>query len=211
MLADLRHEGLEQPLRNLVGAVVVLAIAREVALNLKVIGHVGSKNPLALLVGDIDVTAEHLDLGILDCGKAVDHVAEARDTGSERAAHVGVDKRKLGSLVVILVMHIVDSVQRVHVQVCQPFQHDVVLLHHLVVVQVLAGNRGDIRSDLHARGQACLLVAPAVDGVEQRLGKVRAGTEELHLFAGLGCGDAAADGVVVTPNRAHHVVVLVLD
>ena len=87
-------------------------------------------------------------------------------------------------------------------------------MHDLVVVEVLARNRGELGADLHVLAGLLveeLLVLAAVDGVEQTLRQVGARSEELHLLAGLGCGDAAADAVVVTPDGTHHVVVLVLD
>ena len=53
-------------------------------------------------------------------------------------------------------------------------------------------------------------VAAAIDRIEQRLGEVDAGTEELHLLAETHCRDAAGDTVVITPERPHQVVVFVL-
>ena len=69
MLLDLSDESLEQPLCNLVCAVVILSVAWEVALNLEVISHVGCENSLAFLVGDVDVAAENLYLCVLDCAE----------------------------------------------------------------------------------------------------------------------------------------------
>ena len=62
------------------------------------------------------------------------------------------------------------------------------------------------RRDLIARH----LVAAAVDGVEQRLGEIDAGAEELHLLAEPHRRNAAGDAVIVAPMRPHQVVVLVL-
>ena len=104
-------------------------------------------------------------------------------------------------------MHVLDEVQHVDVQAGQPVQHLDVLGQHLIVGQVLAGNGGVVGAAL----LVALLVHTAVDGVQQALGQVGAGTEELHLLAGLGGRHAAADGVVIAPHGLHHVVVLVLD
>ena len=127
-------------------------------------------------------------------------MAEARDAGGKGAAHVGVDEGHLGGLIVVLVVHILDEVQDVDVEAGQPVHHHIVLFHDLVVVQVLAGDGSVGRAHLFAQ----LFVHTAVDGVEQALGQVGAGAEELHLLA-------AADGIVVAPDRLHHVVVLILD
>ena len=140
-------------------------------------------------------------------------MGEAGDTGREGAAHVGVDEGHLGGLVVVLVVHVLDEVQDVDVEVGEPVHHEVELVHDLVVVEVLAGDGRVLRADLHVVALLVheLLVLAAVDGVVQALGEVGAGAEELHLLAGLGGRDAAADGVVVAPDRTHDVVVLVLD
>ena len=138
-------------------------------------------------------------------------MAESCDTRCKRATHVGIDKGKFSGFVVVLVVHVVDQVQRVHVDTCEPFEHHIVLVHHFVVVQHVARNRGKFRTDLHAGHQAAFFVLAAVDGVEESLGEVCAGAEELHFLTGLRCRNAAANAVVVTPNRAHHVVVFVLD
>ncbi len=200
VLGDLGHERLEQPDGDVVDAVVVVAVLGEVTLDLVV-------DDDALLVAD------GLDLGVLHGRDGVDDVGEARDAGREGAADVGVDEGHLGGLVVVLVVHVLDEVQDVDVQLGQPVHHEVELVHDLVVVEVLGSDRGVLRADLHVVALLVheLLVLAAVDGVVEALGKVGAGTEELHLLAGLGSGDAAADGVVVAPDRTHDVVVLILD
>ena len=191
---DLLQEAAQQLDGDVIGAVIIVAVLREVALDL-VIGDE------ALLVADA------LDLGVLDGGQRVDHMAEARNAGGKGAADIGVDQGHLGSLVVVLVVHILDEVQDVDIQPGQPVHHDIVLGHDLVVVEILGGDGRVSGADLLAE----LLIDAAVDGVQQALGEVRAGTEELHLLAGLGGGNAAADGVVIAPDRLHDIVVLILD
>ena len=191
---DLLEEAAQQLDGDVIGAVIIVAVLREVALDL-VIGNE------ALLVADA------LDLGVLDGGQGVDHMAEAGNAGSEGAADIGVDQGHLGSLIVVLVVHILDEVQDVDIQPGQPVHHDVVLGRDLAVVEVLGGDGGVSGADLLAE----LLIDAAVDGVKQALGEVRTCAEELHLLAGLGGGNAAADGVVIAPDRLHDVVVLILD
>ena len=140
-------------------------------------------------------------------------MGEAGDARGEGAAHVGVDEGHLGGLVVVLVVHVLDEVQDVDVELGQPVHHHVELVHDLVVVKVLGGDGGVLGANLHVVALLVheLLVLAAVDGVVQALGEVGTGAEELHLLAGLGGGHAAADAVVVTPDGTHDVVVLVLD
>ena len=134
-------------------------------------------------------------------------MGEACDTGGKSTAHIGVDESHFRCLVVIFIMHILDGVQGIHIEACQPVHHPVILADDLVVLQVLSLVRRVLRSYL----LAALRVAAAVQGVKQTLGQVRAGPEELHFLTGLCCGYAAADGVVVAPYRPHHVVILILD
>ena len=163
-LLDHLKEGAQQPDADLVGAVIVVAILREVALDLEA----GGKTHLV---------AHDLDLGVLDGAQGVDDVGEAGDTGGEGAADIGVDEGHLSLFVVVLVVHILDEVQHVDVQAGQPVQHLDVLGQHLVVVQVLAGDGGVVGAAL----LVALLIHTAVDGVQQALCQVCTCTEELHF------------------------------
>ncbi len=193
-LLDHLEEGAQQPDADLVGAVVVVAVLREVALHLKAGGKTG-------------LVAHHLDFSVLDGTQGVDDVGEACDAGGKGTADIGINEGHLGFLIVVLVVHILDQVQHVDVQAGQPVQHLDILGQDLVIVQVLAGDGGVVGAAL----LMALLVHAAVDGVQQALGQIGAGTEELHLLAGLGGRHAAADGVIIAPDGLHDVIVLVLD
>ena len=78
-LLDHLKEGAQQPDADLVGTVVVVAVLREVALDLEA----GGKTHLV---------AHDLDLGVLDGAQGVDDVGEAGDAGGEGAADIGVDE-----------------------------------------------------------------------------------------------------------------------
>ena len=88
-------------------------------------------------------------------------------------------QRHLQLLIAVLVVHIVNYVQRVDVQLREPFHHLVVLVHYVVVVEVISHNRTVLGSDLHLHH----LVHAAVYSVQQALCEVRSRTEELHLLA----------------------------
>ena len=112
------------------------------------------------------------------------------------------------SLVRVLVVHVVDDVERRDVLGGQPVHEAVHPRHDGVVVQHLAGNRFGLGTDLHAAG----LVHAAVDCVQQSFSQVSTCAEELHLFADHHRADAAGNGVVVAIEvRAHQIVVFVLD
>ena len=190
---NFRKEGLEHPLCNLVRAVVVVAVAREVALD--------------LVVHDDAVVVDGLYLCVLDRRERVDDMGEARYTRRKRAAHIRVDERHLRRLVVVFIVHVLDDIQRIHVDMREPVHHALILHDDVVILEVLRTDRTVGRADLHARH----FVHAAVDRVEQAFCEVRACAEELHLLARLCRRYAAADGVVVAPRGLHHVVVLVLD
>ena len=61
MLLNLLHEGLEEPYRNVIGPVVIVAVLGEVSLNLVVCYQSG-------------FIPDGLDLGVLDGGQRVDYM-----------------------------------------------------------------------------------------------------------------------------------------
>ena len=140
-------------------------------------------------------------------------MGEACDTGCEGTPYIGIDESHLSCLIVIFIVHILDQVQDVYIDSCQPVHHQVILMHHLVIIKILGGDRCVLRTSLHRLSVLCLvlLVFTAVDRVEQALRKVCACSEELHLFTCLGSGYAATDAVVIAPYRTHHIIILILD
>ena len=153
------------------------------------------------------VVAHRLDLGVLDRRQAVGGVRQPGDAAGERAQHVAVVQRHLDRLVAVLVVHVVDAVERVDVGLGEPVHHRIEPVHHLVIVQHVAGHGRELRPDL----VAAHLVASAIERVQQGLGQVHARAEELHLLADAHRRDAAGDGAVVAPLRPHQVVGFVLD
>ena len=65
-------------------------------------------------------------------------MAETGDTRGKRAAYIGIYERQLGRLVEILIMHIVNKVQGIHVYTCQPFHHIVETWHEFIVCNDVA-------------------------------------------------------------------------
>ena len=179
---------------DLVHTVVVVAVLGEVALH-RVVHH------------DAVLVPDGLDLGVLDGAQGVGHNGQARDAGGEPAGDLLVVQGHLNALVAVLVVHVVDDVQRVHIHPGQPLHHVVEALHHVLVVQVLVGDGAEAGAHLLLAD----FVHAAVDGVQQALGQVGAGAEELHLLAHPHAGHAAGDGVVVAVGHPHQVVVLILD
>ena len=149
----------------------------------------------------------HTHLSELDGGERIGNDGKARYARSPGAHHVPVMQGHLECLVVIFVVHIVYDLECIDIDLREPAHHLLELVHHVVIFKIIACHRGICRGNLLAAN----LVAAAVDGVEQALGEVRAGTEELHLLPYAHRGDAAGYAVVVAIFNAHEVVVLVLD
>ena len=113
----------------------------------------------------------------------------------------------LPRLIGIFIMHVMDDVHGIGIQPRCILQHLFIVGAHPVVLQHLAGERLDTRHD----DAALYLVHAAIDGVQKGLCQVAPRAEELHLFAHAHGRDTAGNGIVVAVDRAHDIVVLVLD
>jgi hypothetical protein len=164
--------------------------------------------PFVLIVDDQPGRriAGDTDLSVLDRAEAVGHHRKAGDAECHGPENVAIVESHLQPFVEILVVHVVNAVHRVHVSTRQPLHCCIELGHHVIVVKEVARDRQRLRRDLIAR----YLIAATIDRVEQRLCEIDAGAEELHLLAETHCRHAAGDAVVVAPERAHQIVVLIL-
>ena len=114
----------------------------------------------------------------------------------------------LDGLVCVAIVAVVDDVEGLNVGANHPVEHLLVALPHVVEVEGAVALDGLVAfHDL----LAAHFVAAAVDGVEQGLGGVHAGAEELHLLADAHGGHAARDGGVVAPVGADLRIGLVLN
>ena len=120
---------------DLVDAVVVVTVLGELTLGLEV-------DDDAILVAD------GVDLGVLDGGQGVSHDGKASDARSEPAVHVLVVQSHLNALVAVLVVHVVNDVQRVDVHASEPLHHVVVLGHNVVVIERIALDGAVLGADL---------------------------------------------------------------
>ena len=131
-------------MRDLIDTVVVVAVLGEVALDL-VIG-----NKAGLIAND-------LDLGVLDGGKRVGHDGETGNAGGKPTMDVLVMQGHLQALVAVLIMHVVNDVERIHIHAREPRHHVAVLGNNVVVVEVVAAQLDDTsvppdrRSSRHGR------------------------------------------------------------
>jgi hypothetical protein len=195
VLAYLLHEAGDDARRNLIDSIVIIA-------------ELGCRGIIdVLIVNDQSVLVAHdANLSVLDRAQAVGDHRKAGDPERHRSQNVAIVKRHFEALVEVLVVHIVDTIHRMHISAGKPFHGLIEFGHDVVEVEDVAGNRQCLGGDLIAG----YLIPTAIDRIEQRLREVDAGAKELHLLAESHGRDAAGDAVVVPPEGAHQIVVFVL-
>lgn len=112
-LTQITDKGMQDILSDAVDPVVVVAELGELALS-PVIDH------------NAGLVADRIDLSILDGGQRVCHDGQTGYTGGEPAGNLLVVQSHLQTLIAILIMHIMDNIQRIDIQPGQP-------LHHIVI------------------------------------------------------------------------------
>ena len=133
-------------LGEMVHAVVVVAVARELARGLEVLDEPG----LGI--------ADGLDLRILDRRERIGENRETGDAEGHVAVNVGVVQSHLRLLVGVFVVHVMDHVHGGDVGLRKPVAVEGHALAHLVVVEVFVLVDRHLRTDLHV----VALVAAAV-------------------------------------------------
>lgn len=112
-LFDVRNKFVQYPYTDIVGSVVVVAVFREVSFHFKAFSQ-----PLFV--------ADDFDLCVLNSRQGIDYMGETGNTRCERAAYVRVDERHFGSFIVVLVVHVMNRVEDVDINVCQPVEHELI-------------------------------------------------------------------------------------
>src|SRR5258706_12334979 len=142
---------------------------------------------------------DHLNLGVPDCRQTVSNNGQSSHTEGHRSQRTVVMQRHLDTLVGILVVHVMNDVHGIDIDTREPIHHLFELVDHIVKLKVLTLNSAVRRTYL----LACEFVPAAVDGIEEALGEVGSGTEELHLLPYQHRGHATSDGSVISPHPAH--------
>ena len=132
---------------------------------------------------------------------------ETCNAGCERTLTVIIDERHLSSLIIIFIMHVMDQVQYIHINVSQPVHPPVEFLDYFVVICIFGSDTLHLRSALNS----VFFIKTAVECIQQSLCKVCTRSEQLNLLSRFRCRYTAADGIVITPLRFHNFIVLILD
>ena len=146
-------------------------------------------------------------LGILDGGQAVHHHGKPGKAAGGGADDILVVEGHLQPLVAVFVVHEVDDVQGVDIELGEPFAHILKPAVHIVKLE------GTIRHLSHALAELVSVpfVPAVVDGIQQRLCQICSSPEELHLLADGHCRNAAGDAVIVPEALPHQLVVFILN
>ena len=192
--ADLVKERTQKPCCDLIYTRIVISITWEISLNLEIFC-------------DSFFITDDLNFCIFDCTEGIYNMRESCNTGCERTLAVIIDERHLSSLIIIFIMHVMDQVQYIHINVSQPVHPPVEFLDYFVVICIFGGDTLHLRSALNA----VFFIKTAVECIQQCFCKICTSTEKLNLFPCLCCRNTAADGIVVSPLWFHNFVILVLD
>ncbi|KAF5054332.1 hypothetical protein DSECCO2_389240 [anaerobic digester metagenome] len=194
MFLHFLHERLHQLPGDGIDALIVVAIGGIASFNLKI-------DCKAALVPD------RLDLGILDGRQAVCNNAQAGDSACHGPDYLLVVQSHFQSFIAVFIVHVMNDVQRIDIQLGKPAAHRFKAIGHGSIVQVFIGDGSQLGTDL----LPALLIAAAVDCIEQGLGQIDACAEELHLLADPHRRDTAGNTVIVTVVDSHQIVVLILN
>ena len=136
---DLAHDGGDNPLGDLVGAIIIVAVQRELTLGAVADDQIviGAFDVLVLMArsGLGVLVVDRVDLGVLACGQGVGCDGQAGHTTTEGTVHFLVVQSHLDGLVCILIVHVMDDVQSHHVGLGQPFESLLVVGLDLLVIQ----------------------------------------------------------------------------
>ena len=116
-------------------------------------------------------------------------------------------KCHLQSFVAVFIVHIMDDIQSVDIQVCQPIAHTVKFAHDFFVIQIFGCDRRQFRTNLIALA----LIFAAIDGIEESLGQICTGTKELHLFPDAHSGNTAGYSIIIAEFFHHQIIIFILN
>ncbi|CQR22572.1 Uncharacterised protein [Yersinia enterocolitica] len=111
------------------------------------------------------------------------------------------------SFVAVLVMHVMDDVQRSNVLFSQPIHKVIHAFHDFVIVQHFIHHWRFFRANLDLH----FFINAAVNCIQHGFRQVGTRAEELHLFTDNHRANTTCDGIVIVVEvRTHQVIVFIL-
>ena len=191
---ELLEEFLQNRNRNSIHLVIIVSVFGKIAFNLKIHGD-------ALLV------ANGLHLGKFDGGQGIRNHGQSRNPKRHKPLHIGIVERHLSCLIGVLIVHIMDGVHGVDIELCHLLHTLKISIFYLFVIQNLIVHGRSILKNLNL----LFFVIAVIDCHQQRFGQIDPRAEELHPSSHLHGGYTAGNGIVVTVQLSHFVITLVLD
>ena len=136
---------------------------------------------------------------------------ETCNTCSKCSANISIDKSKFCSFIIVFIMHIVNCIQSIYIQISKPFKHNIILSHYFIIIKIFRSDWLQFWSYLCIRSKSSTFIFTTIDSVKQSFCKVSTSSEELHFFTSLSCRYTTADRIVITPNWAHYIIIFILD
>ena len=188
------HKFMDDIVGNAVSAVVIIAVFWKVSFHFVVYDN-------TVFVPD------GLYFCVFDGGKRICHYGEACDSRSEPAGDFFVVESHLDPFIAVFVMHIMNDIQGIYIDLRQPFHHIPEPVHNLFIVQILRGNRAELGPYLFLGN----FIHPSVDRVKQAFGQICPGAEKLHFLSDPHGRYTAGNGVVVAVGHPHKIIIFILD
>src|ERR1044072_3010780 len=116
-------------------------------------------------------------------------------------------ERHFNTFVGILVVHVVDSVQRIHINASHPLHHLFKLLQNFLEGKVVTLNSSTIRPYLFPTD----FIFSTIDRIQKTLREICSGSEELHLFADQHWRYTTRNRTVISPRAPHYLVAFELN
>src|SRR5829696_2881955 len=116
-------------------------------------------------------------------------------------------ERHLKTFVGILVVHVVDGVQRIHINAGQPLHYLFKLLQDFIEGKVITLNSSVSRRHLFSSD----FISASVDRIQKTLREICSCSEKLHLFADQHWRYTTRDSSVISPRTTHDLVAFKLN
>ncbi|MNW63061.1 hypothetical protein D3C74_412290 [compost metagenome] len=111
------------------------------------------------------------------------------------------------TLIAVFIVHVVNDVEGIHIQLREPLHHWFEAFHDLIVIQHFASDGRILRSNLCSG----FLVTTTVDRIQESFCQVGTSAEKLHLFPDLHRRHTACNTVIVTVDWTHQIIIFILD
>jgi len=142
-----------------------------------------------------------------NCRKAIRSDRKACYAKSHQTLYFCIMQSHLACFISILIVHKMNDVIGIRIKLGIVFQHFLIAFPNLIIIEDFVRHRLNSRYNQ----RSFFLIDSAVNRIEQRLGKIAARTEKLHLFSHTHSGNTACNSIVVSVDWTHNIVIFILN